>query len=80
MLGEAYSIVDMALGGWARIVPGTGDATWTTYPQVKRLLDEINARPAAARAEALKTRHAKKTENDDEAKRFMCPQNERLKK
>ena len=83
MVGKEYSIVDMAFWGWARMVPyvlGTGDATWTTYPQVKRLLDEINARPAAARAEALKTRHAFKTENDDEAKRFMFPQNERLKK
>ena len=83
MLGNEYSIVDMAFWGWARMVPyvlGTNDATWTTYPQVKRLLDEINARPAAARAEALKTRHAFKTENDDEAKRFMFPQNERLKK
>lgn len=83
MLGKEYSIVDMAFWGWARLVPfvlGTGDATWTAYPQVKRLLDEINARPAVARADALKTRHAFKTENDDEAKRFMFPQNERLKK
>ena len=83
MLGKEYSIVDMAFWGWARLVPfvlGTGDATWTTYPQLKRLLDEINARPAVARADALKTRHAFKTENDDEAKRFMFPQNERLKK
>ena len=83
MLGNEYSIVDMAFWGWARLVPhvlGTGDATWATYPQVKRLLDEINARPAVARADALKARHAFKTENDDEAKRFMFPQNERLKK
>ena len=83
MLGKDYSIVDMAFWGWARLVPfvlGTGDATWTTYPNVKRLLDEINARPAVARADALKARHAFKTENDDEAKRFMFPQNERLKK
>ncbi len=83
MLGDEYSIVDMAFWGWARLVPfvlGTGDATWTTYPQVKRLLDEINARPAVARTELLKARHAFKAENDDEAKRFMFPQNERLKK
>ena len=83
MLGKEYSIVDMAFWGWARLLPfvlGTGDATWATYPQVKRLLDEISARPAAARAEALKASHAFKTENDDEAKRFMFPQNERLKK
>ncbi len=83
MVGDEYSIVDMAFWGWARLLPyvlGTGDATWATYPQVKRLLDEINARPAVARTEALKARHAFKTENDDEAKRYMFPQNERLKK
>lgn len=83
MLGKEYSIVDMAFWGWARLLPyvlGTGDTTWGAYPNVKRLLDEINTRPAVARADALKTRHAFKTENDDDAKRFMFPQNERLKK
>jgi GSH-dependent disulfide-bond oxidoreductase len=39
----------------------------------------MNERPAAQRAEALKTRHAFKAEMDDDAKRFMFPQNERLK-
>ena len=83
MLGQEYSIVDMAFWGWARLVPfvlGTGEATWTTFPNIKRLLDEINARPAVARADALKTKHAFKAEMDDEAKRNMFPQNERLKK
>ena len=83
MLGNEYSIVDMAFWGWARLIPyvlGTGDATWATYPNVKRLVDEINTRPAVARADALKTRHAFKTEMDDDAKRNMFPQNERLKK
>ena len=83
LLGDDYSIADMAFWGWARLLPyvlGTAEATWITYPQIKRLLDEISARPAAVRAEQLKTRHAFKTETDDEAKRFMFPQNERLKK
>ena len=83
MLGDEYSIVDMALWGWARMLPyvlGTGDATWATYPNIKRLIDTISARPAAARADALKTKHAFKTEMDDDAKRSMFPQNERLKK
>ncbi len=83
MLGDEYSIVDMAFWGWARLIPyvlGTGDATWTTYPNTKRLLDLINARPAVARADALKTKHAFKAEMDDDAKRNMFPQNERLKK
>jgi GST-like protein len=80
MLGETYSIVDMAVWGWARMVPyvlGAEDA-WTRFPHVKRLLDEINARPAAVRAEKLRTSHAFKTEMDAEARRNMFPQNERL--
>jgi GST-like protein len=83
MVGGHYSIVDMAFWGWARMVPyvlGTGDATWNTYPNVKRLLDLINARPAAHRAEALKSRHVFKTELDAEARKFLYPQNERLAK
>ncbi len=83
LLGETYSIVDMAFWGWARLLPvvtGLAEATWSRYPQIKRLLDEINTRPAAQRAEQLKARHAFKTELDDEARRFMFPQNERLKK
>ncbi|TFY97389.1 glutathione S-transferase family protein [Ramlibacter rhizophilus] len=83
MLGADYGIVDMAFWGWARLLPyvlGTGDATWERYPNVKRLLDTVSARPAAQRAEALRTRHAFKAEMDEDAKRFMFPQNERLKK
>ncbi len=81
MLGDSYTLVDMAFWGWARAVPfvlGAPDA-WEKLPNVKRLLDEINTRPAAQRAEALKTRHAFKTEVDDETRKAMFPQNERLK-
>jgi GST-like protein len=79
MLGERYTLVDMAVWGWARVVPFVlGPEAWTQLPHVKRLLDEINARPAAQRAEALKTRHAFKTEMDDDAKKAMFPQNARL--
>jgi GST-like protein len=83
MVAGEYGIVDMAVWGWARLLPfvmGTGEATWTQYPNIKRLLDEVSARPAAQRAEKLKTSHAFKTENDDESRRFMFPQNERLKR
>jgi GST-like protein len=38
---------------------------------VKRLIDEISARPAAARAIAIKDQHKFKSEFDDEAKRAM---------
>ena len=83
MVGEQYGIVDMAFWGWARLLPyllGTGDATWAEYPNVKRLLDLINTRPAAQRAEALKNQHSFKTELDADARKFMFPQNERLVK
>jgi GSH-dependent disulfide-bond oxidoreductase len=83
ILGSEYSIVDMAFWGWARVLPfvlGTGDATWTNYPNIKRLLNEISARPAAVRAEAIKTKYTFKTEMDADAKKNMFPQNERLVK
>ena len=47
-------------------------------PNLERLVDEISARPAAERANALRDRHAFKTEMDDEARRHMFPQNVRL--
>lgn len=80
VLGDSYTLIDMAVWGWARAVPRIlGDGAWDKLPNLKRLLDEINARPAAKRAEALKDRHAFKMEMDDVAKRAMFPQNERLK-
>jgi len=79
MLGEVYTLVDMAVWGWARAVPRVlGADAWQKLPNVKRLLDEINARPAAQRAEALQSRHAFKTEVDEEARKFLFPQNARL--
>jgi GST-like protein len=76
MLGDKYTIVDMAVWGWARAVPMImGDDAWTGLPHLKRLVDEINARPAAARVGALKDKHAFKAEMDDEARRHLFPQN-----
>jgi len=72
MLGDTYTIVDMALWGWSRLVPYViGDDAWASFPHVKRHLDEINARPAVARVMALRERFKFKTEFDDEARRHM---------
>lgn len=73
MLGAEYSIVDMCLWGWARMVPYVmgDDNIWTKFPQIRRLLDEINARPAAARVQELRGKYKFKTEMDDEARAFM---------
>ena len=79
LLGDTYTLVDMAVWGWARAVPfALGGDAWEKLPNVKRLLDEINARPAAQRAEALKTRFAFKTEMDAESRKQMFPANARL--
>jgi GSH-dependent disulfide-bond oxidoreductase len=74
MVGDSYTIVDMAVWGWARALPFIfGEGAWATRPNLKRLFDEIGARPAAARAEAIKERFKFKTENDAESRRFMFP-------
>jgi GST-like protein len=48
-----------------------GDDVYAKYPNVKRLVDEVSARPAAARAAALKDKFVFKTEMDDEARAIM---------
>jgi GST-like protein len=72
MVGGTYTIVDMDMWGWARMVPFIlGDDAWSKLPNVKRLHDEIMARPAAKAALALKDRHPFKTEMDDTARAVM---------
>lgn len=79
MLANGYTFVDMAVWGWARMIPFVlGADAWEKLPHVKRLLDEINARPAAQRAEALKTRFTFKAEVDEDARKQLFPQNARL--
>ncbi len=74
MVGGEYSIVDMAVWGWARLIPVVlGEDVPVQMPNLKRLIDEINSRPAAKRAEAIKERFTFKTEMDDDARRNMFP-------
>ena len=62
VMGDEYTIVDMAVWGWSRLVPN-----------VKRHCDEISARPAAQRALALKDKHAFKADMDEAARLYMFP-------
>lgn len=72
LVGDAYSIVDMDVWGWARMIPFVlGDDAWASFPHLKRLHDEIDARPAAARAKTLKDRFPFKAVMDEEARRHM---------
>jgi GSH-dependent disulfide-bond oxidoreductase len=72
MLGDTYTIVDMAVWGWARMVPFImGEDAWGGLPNLNRLVDAISVRPAAQAAVALKEMHAFKAEMDEEARRHM---------
>jgi GST-like protein len=79
MLGEDYTLIDMAVWGWARMIPRfLGPEGFAGLPNVKRHLEAVNARPAAQRAEALKERFSFKQEMDDQTRKALYPQNERL--
>lgn len=72
MLGNEYTILDMSLWGWARMLPFIlGEEAWAKFPHVKRLHDWVGARPAAARAIALKDQFPFKAEMDDAARAVM---------
>jgi len=51
LVGGHYSIVDMALWGWAAFLPRVvGEESARDFPRVNALIERINARPAAERA------------------------------
>ncbi|MFX4222164.1 MAG: glutathione S-transferase family protein [Thalassobaculum sp.] len=74
MVGDTYTIVDMALWGWGRMAKFVlGEEAAAKYPNVTDLVARISATEPAKRAEAIKERHAFKTEMDDESFRSMFP-------
>lgn len=78
ILGDAYSIADMAAWGWLRranrVLSGSDDPL-APYPHVKRLYDAIEARPAAVRARAVGKEHAFKNISDEQSQRALFPSN-----
>lgn len=76
LAGGEYTIADMAAWGWMSFAPYVfGEKGLSGYPNAARLFEEVSARPAAARARALKERFAFKTDVDDETRRALFPQN-----
>ena len=72
MLSDRYTLLDMAVWGWARAVPfALGADAWEKLPNVKRVFDAVSARPAAQRVGTLKDRYTFKAEMDDDARRAM---------
>ncbi|WP_103335896.1 glutathione S-transferase family protein [Pseudotabrizicola formosa] len=75
MMGDTYTILDMAVWGWAPRIPFMlGEGAMADFPNIARLMAELDARPAAQAALTLKDRHAFKVEMDDAAMRSMYPQ------
>ena len=82
MLGDKYTIVDMAVWGWTRMIERViSPGELKKRKNLERLMFEINSRPASHRAEniAKTNNHNFKIEIDEEASKYMFPQNERLK-
>ncbi len=74
LLGDDYTFVDMALWGWARLLPFVlGLDGYGEYPNIGRFVAAVNARPAAVAALALKDKHSFKAEMDEAAKLAMFP-------
>lgn len=78
IVGETYTIADMSAWGWldraSRVRKGEDDPL-APYPNLKRLFDTVEARPAVARARAVGRNHAFKRVNDEETKRALFPSN-----
>lgn len=77
IVGGDYTIADMSAWGWLERAPRVlaGDDPLAAYPNLKRLFDTVNARPAAGRARQVGAGHAFKKDMDDTARRALYPSN-----
>lgn len=74
LVGDTYTIADMALWGWARISPRVlGQEAFDNLKHLPAWLDRMNARPAVARVAELMARFEFRTDVDEEARKHMFP-------
>ncbi len=72
--GANYSIADMIIWSWACLLERLIDENaWTTYPQLKRWVDEVGERPAVQRGRAAGKELAEqeRTEEQEKARRDL---------
>jgi GST-like protein len=78
IVGDTYSIADISAWGWldraSRVLKGADDPL-APFPNLKRLFETVDARPAVLRARAVGKGHDFKKVNDDETKRALFPSN-----
>ncbi|HTW26834.1 MAG TPA: glutathione binding-like protein [Acetobacteraceae bacterium] len=76
--GDTYTIADMSAWGWldrASRVLKNADDPLAAFPHLKRLVQTVDARPAAQRARAVGKNHDFKKINDEETRRALFPSN-----
>lgn len=78
IVGDDYTIADMSAWGWldraARVLKGESDPL-AGYPNLKRLFQTVDARPAVVRARAVGKDHDFKKIADEESRRALFPSN-----
>lgn len=73
--GATYSIADIGAWGWMNYAGYIFDDALASFPNAKRLFDEISARPAASAVQKVKERFTFKQDFDEETQRALFPQN-----
>ena len=78
IVGNEYTIADISAWGWldraSRVMKGDEDPL-ARYPNIKRWYQEVDARPAAARARLVASDVQFKKVNDEETQRALFPSN-----
>ena len=78
LVGYSYTIADISAWGWldraSRVMKGADDPL-APFPNLKRLFETVDARPAAARARDIGRDHPFKQVNDEETQRALFPSN-----
>lgn len=76
IVGDEYTIADISVWGWldkAEVV--LGEEGLDNYPNLKRWFENVNARPAVARARNAAKDIEFKSDFDEQAARALFPQN-----
>jgi glutathione S-transferase len=76
--GDSYTIADMSAWGWldraSRVRKGEVDPL-AAFPNLRRLFQTVDARPAVARARGVGKDHDFKKVNEEQARRAHFPSN-----
>jgi len=78
IVGDSYTIADISAWGWldrASYVLQNDQDPLAPFPNLKRLFEAVDARPAVARARRVGEDHEFKNDFDEQARRALFPSN-----